>query len=198
MRRNLAITLMMCITFCSPLGSSIFAPGITYTMHDLHESSQAIGSLMITIYLLGYATGPLFLSPLSEIYGRYIVIVCSTWVFIAFLLGCSFVENMSGLIVMRLFAGMGGSAVMVIAPAVVADMYPVERRGWAMSIVFLVQSLSPAIGPICGGWIAQRLSWRWAYWILAIASGVVVPFAVPVLQVFANIHQDSHHNVHIP
>lgn len=52
------------IDLFSPLGSSIFSPGIAQTMVELHESSQSIGSLMITIYLLGWALGPLFLAPL--------------------------------------------------------------------------------------------------------------------------------------
>lgn len=129
--------LICCITFLSPLGSSIFAPGISATMEDLHEESQAVGSLMITIYLMGYALGPLFLGPLSEIYGRYPVVIISTWLFNIFLLGCSFVKTMSGLIVLRLLAGTGGSAVMTIAPAMVADLYPIERRSFAMGVVLV-------------------------------------------------------------
>jgi MFS family permease len=121
----------------SPLGSSIFAPGIEQTMVELHETSNAVGSLMITIFLMGYAIGPLFLAPLSEIYGRYPVIVLSCWFFNAFLIGCGFAPNMPGLIVMRFLAGTGGSAVMAIAPAIVADLYPVERRSFAMGIVLV-------------------------------------------------------------
>lgn len=106
-------------------------------MAELHEPSQAVGSIMITIYLLGYALGPLFLAPLSEMFGRYIVVVLSSWFFVAFLIGCSFAKTMPGLIIMRFFAGTGGSAVMSIAPAIVADLYPVERRSFAMGIVLV-------------------------------------------------------------
>ncbi|KAF2666582.1 synaptic vesicle transporter [Microthyrium microscopicum] len=172
-KRRINLTLISLITFISPLGSSIFAPGIGYTLADLHESSQAVGSLMITIFLLGYSIGPLFLAPLSEMYGRWPVIVGACWFFNAFLLGCSFAQNMPGLIIMRFLAGTGGSAVMAIAPAIVADMYPVERRSFAMAIVLVVQSVSPAAGPIAGGFIAQQLSWRWTYWILLIFSAFI-------------------------
>jgi MFS family permease len=89
---------------------------------------------------MGYALGPLFLAPMSEIYGRYPVIVLSCWFFNAFLIGCSFAPTMPSLIIMRLLAGTGGSAVMSIAPAIVADLYPVERRSFAMGIV-LVRSI---------------------------------------------------------
>lgn len=62
---------------------------------------------------------------------------------------------------------------MTIAPAIVADLYPIERRSFAMAIILVVQALSPALGPICGGFIAESLGWRWTYWILLIASGIV-------------------------
>ncbi|KAF2431754.1 MFS general substrate transporter [Tothia fuscella] len=172
-KRRLDMTLISIITFLSPLGSSIFAPGTALTMTDFDTTSNAIGALMITIFILGYAVGPMFLSPLSEIYGRYPVIVLSCWFFVALLIGCGFAPSMPALIIMRFLAGTGGSGVMSIAPAMVADIYPVEQRSFAMGIVLFVQSVSPAAGPICGGFIAQRLGWRWAYWILIIASGVV-------------------------
>ncbi|KIW02516.1 hypothetical protein, variant [Verruconis gallopava] len=177
-KRLVNMILISCLTFISPLGSSIFAPGIDLTLKDLHTSSKAIGSFMITIFLLGYCLGPMFLGPLSEIFGRRPIILISSWLFTLFLLGCSFVKNMAGLIVLRFFAGTAGSAVMNLAPAIVADLYPIERRSFSMAIVLIVQSVSPAAGPICGGFIAQQLSWRWTYWILTMASGVVTTFAM--------------------
>ena len=103
-----------------------------------------LGSFMVTIYVLGFAIGPLFLGPLSEIYGRRPVVVLSTWFFNAWVLGSALAPTMSGLIVMRLLAGIGGSAVMTIPPAIIADLYPVEKRGFANSLIVFVQSLGPA------------------------------------------------------
>lgn len=103
-----------------------------------------LGSFMVTIYVLGYAIGPLFLGPLSEIYGRYPVVILSTWTFNAWVLGSSLAPTMSSLIVMRFLAGIGGSAVMTIAPAIVGDLYPVERRGFASSVLIFTQCLGPA------------------------------------------------------
>ena len=103
-----------------------------------------LGSFMVTIYVLGFAIGPLFLGPLSEIYGRYPVVILSTWAFNAWILGSSLAPTISSLIVMRLLAGIGGSGVMTISPAIVGDLYPVERRGFASSLLVLAQSLGPA------------------------------------------------------
>lgn len=120
------------------------APGILLTLNDFKESSQILGSFMVTIYVLGYAVGPLFLGPLSEIYGRYPVVVLSSWFLNAWLLGSALAPTMSGLIVMRLLAGIGGSAVMTISPAIVADLYPVEQRAFTSSLIVLAQSIGPA------------------------------------------------------
>ncbi|OQU99092.1 hypothetical protein CLAIMM_04779 [Cladophialophora immunda] len=170
-KRDLLMFQMATMATISPMASSLCAPGIESTMKDLHEPSRVLGSLMITIYVLGYAIGPLFLAPLSEIYGRYPVVMVSSWMFTAWLLGCSFAPDMSSLIVMRFLAGVGGSAIITISPAVVGDLYPLERRAFGSAIIVGSQSLGPIVGPICGGFITEYLSWRWAYWILVLCAG---------------------------
>lgn len=149
------------------------APGIDQTMRDLHETNQVIGSLMVTIYLLGFSIGPLFLGPFSEMYGRYPVVILSTWFFNAWILGSALAPTMPALIMMRLLGGLGGSAVMTIAPAICADMYPIERRAFSTSLITLAQSFGPALGPLCGSFISEDLGWRWDYWILLMATGTV-------------------------
>ncbi|RVX67365.1 hypothetical protein B0A52_09146 [Exophiala mesophila] len=171
-RRTLML-LMSIIATISPMASSLCAPGIADTMADLHEPSRVLGSLMITIFVLGYAVGPLFLAPLSEMYGRYPVVVISTWFFTVWLLGCSFAPSMSSLIVMRFLAGVGGSGIITISPAIVGDLYPVERRAFGSAIIIGSQSTGPIIGPIAGGFITQYLGWRWSYWILVICASAI-------------------------
>jgi multidrug resistance protein len=149
------------ISTLSPLASSMVAPGIGATMKEFHESSHILGSFMITIFVLGYAIGPLFLGPLSELYGRYPVTIISTWIFVAWIMGSALAPSMTSLIIMRLLAGIGGAGVMTIGPAIVADMYPVEKRASSTALIVMAQSVGPALGPICGGFISSGLSWRW-------------------------------------
>lgn len=117
-------------------------------MEEFGESSRTIGTLMISIYVLGYAFGPLVLAPLSEMYGRPLVINCSSIVFNAFLLGCALAPNMPSLIIMRLFAGIGGSAIMTIVSACIGDVFRVHERASASAIVIGTPSLSP-VGMSC-------------------------------------------------
>ena len=53
----------------SPLGSSILAPGVPELVKDFHSTNIYLASLVVTVYLLGFAAGPLVLAPLSELYG---------------------------------------------------------------------------------------------------------------------------------
>jgi MFS family permease len=137
------MTWVILMTTFSPTISSICAPGTSLTLEEFGITSRTVGTLMISIYVLGYAVGPLFLAPLSELYGRSLVVNWSTAFFNAFLLGCSFAPNMPSLIVMRLLAGIGGSAIMTIVSACIGDVFRVHERAAASAIVIGTPSISP-------------------------------------------------------
>lgn len=161
------------ITFLSPLASSIFAPGIPFVNAAFHNTSQLLGSFAVSVYVLGFAVGPLFLSPLSEIYGRRIVLNCSNTVFCAFTLGCALAPNLGGLIGMRFLAGLGGSACLTIGTGVIADMFVPAQRGKAVAMYSVGILFGPVLGPICGGFIAQRAGWRWDMWVVLIVGCIL-------------------------
>ena len=73
-RKLLLLGLIASITFISPLASSIFASGVLFMDKDFHNTSTILSSFSVSIFVLGYVVGPLFLSPISEIYGRRVVL----------------------------------------------------------------------------------------------------------------------------
>ncbi|KAJ4367530.1 hypothetical protein N0V83_007113 [Neocucurbitaria cava] len=169
-RKWTLLGLVAAITFLSPLASSIFAPGIPFVNADFHNTSQLLGSFAVSVYILGFSFGPLFLSPLSEIYGRRIILNYSNVFFCAFTLGCALAPNLGGLIGMRFLAGVGGSACLTIGTGVIADMFVPAERGKAVAIYSMGVLFGPIVGPICGGFIAQRAGWRWDLWVVFIAG----------------------------
>lgn len=58
------------LAFMSPFGSSLFAPAVPVIMRQFNSNSRPLETLVVSIYLLGYAAGPLLTAPLSELYGR--------------------------------------------------------------------------------------------------------------------------------
>ncbi|KAF2856187.1 membrane transporter [Plenodomus tracheiphilus IPT5] len=167
-RKWILLGLVAAITFISPVASSILAPGIPFVNRDFHNTSQLLGSFAVSVYVLGFAIGPLFLSPLSEIYGRYIILNGSNVFFCCFTLGCALAPNLGGLIVMRFFAGLGGSACLTIGTAVIADLFVAQERGKAVALYSVGVLFGPILGPICGGFIAQQIGWKWDMWIVLI------------------------------
>jgi len=87
-------------------------------------------------------------------------------------IGCALAPNIGSLVCFRFFAGLGGSGCLTLGAGVIADLFVVEARGLATSIWSLGALFGPVVGPICGGFVAQQIGWRWVYWILLIAGGV--------------------------
>lgn len=112
-KKWLIVGLLSTITLVTPFASSILAPGIESVMADFHTTNTIIGAMTVSIYLLGYVIGPLFLAPLSEIYGRKPVLGAANVFFCLWQIGCALAPSISALIVFRFFAGIGGAGCLV-------------------------------------------------------------------------------------
>lgn len=106
----LNIALVAAICFVSPLASSMFAPGVPQLMDEFKSDNVELASFVVSVYVLGYAVGPMFLAPLSEIYGRLPVYHTCNIGFFAFTIACALSTNLNMLIGFRFVAGCFGSA----------------------------------------------------------------------------------------
>jgi MFS family permease len=132
----------------SPLGSSMFAPGVPEVMEEFQSTNLEIASFVVSVYLLGYTFGPLLIAPLSEMYGRLPIYHTCNVLYIIFNVACALAPSLNSLIVFRFFAGTAGSAPLTIGAGTIADMTSQERRGSAMAIWALGPLLGPVIGPV--------------------------------------------------
>ncbi|KAE8382758.1 major facilitator superfamily domain-containing protein [Aspergillus bertholletiae] len=169
------------LTFLTPLTSSIVAPAQGLVMKDFHSTNRTLSSFIVSIYLVGFAVGPLFLAPLSEIYGRLRVYQLGTLIFMIWNIAGAVAPNVGALLAFRLLAGISGSGPVTLGAGSVADMFALQERGVAMSIYGLGPLLGPVIGPIAGGYLSQAQGWRWVFWLLAIVSGFAVILVFIVL-----------------
>ncbi|KAL2754393.1 hypothetical protein ACRALDRAFT_1081448 [Sodiomyces alcalophilus JCM 7366] len=176
-RKWTIVSCIATITFLTPFASTILAPAIRYLADDFGYDPHAdltMPSFPISIYLLGYAVGPLFLSPLSEIYGRHLVLSSANAFFCLFLIGCALAPSLDSLIVFRFFTGVGGSGCLTIGGGIIADMIPVHQRGKAITVWMIGPLIGPTIGPLIGAFVAQDIGWRWTAWIVLIAAAPTV------------------------
>ena len=169
-------------TFISPVSSSMVAPALGSISAEFGITNQAQESLVLSIFVLAYAIGPLFLGPLSELYGRVRVLQISNLFFLVWNIACGFAQNKGELMAFRFLAGLGGSAPLAIGGGLLSDCWKAEERGKAISIYSLAPLLGPAIGPIAGGFIAENTTWRWCFWSVSIACALIQCSGVFFLQ----------------
>ena len=113
------------------MSSTIFAPGVPQAMEDLQSDNQTLSSLLVSIYVIGLAVGPLFLAPLSEMYGRLPLMHATNFVFMLAAVACALSVNISMLLVFRLIMGI---STISLGGGYVADLMEPARRGKAMNV----------------------------------------------------------------
>ncbi|KAK3674079.1 hypothetical protein LTR78_005926 [Recurvomyces mirabilis] len=150
----------------------MFAPGVPDVLRDFGTTSETLAAFVVSVYILGYAVGPLLIGPASETYGRYWVYVICNIMFLIFTTAYAVSQNMAQLIVFRFFAGAFGVCPITLGGASICDLIEQEKRGAAMAFNSMGPLLGPVIGPIAGSYFIAAEGWRWTFWVLAIAAGV--------------------------
>ncbi|OAP64666.1 hypothetical protein AYL99_00638 [Fonsecaea erecta] len=143
--------------------------------------SLEVATLGVSLFVLGFAIGPLLWAPLSELYGRQVLFFGTYAVLTAFNAGAAGANSIAGLIVMRFLAGTFGASPLTNAGGVIADMFPANQRGLGMSIFAAAPFLGPTIGPVVGGFIAETVGWRWVEGVMAIFTGLLWIFGALVI-----------------
>jgi multidrug resistance protein len=176
------VAILSILTIITPLGSSMFAPGIPQIMIEFHNSNSTVATFILSIYILGFAFGPLVIAPLSEIYGRWVMYNIGNILFTVFTVGTALSNSIGMIMAFRFLMGLAGSVPITIGSGSIADIMPIEKRGRAMSVWALGPLLGPCIGPVAGGYLTQAAGWRWVFWLIVILGGVCVPVAFFALQ----------------
>jgi MFS family permease len=92
----------------------MIAPAVSSIAAELRITSDVEAQLTLSIFVLAYAVGPLFLGPLSEIYGRVVVLQLSNLFYLVWNLACGFAKSPGQLMAFRFLSGLGGSAPLAI------------------------------------------------------------------------------------
>ncbi|KAI1329425.1 MFS transporter [Xylariaceae sp. FL0255] len=143
---------------------------------DNGQSSKSSSVLLVTIWELGEAAGPLFIAPLSEVFGRYPVINGANLLFIFATVLAALSNNAILFIAARALTGVAVAS-NVLNPAIVGDMFPTHQRGSAISLIAIAPLIGGAIGPAIAGAIAETVGWRRVIWMsVGLAVGCEVLF----------------------
>ena len=157
---------------CSTFTSSIFSASTTAISKVFHVSVE-VATLSTSLYVLGYAFGPLAWGPLSELEGRKLPIVVAMFGFTVFNFGVATAKDLQTVLLCRFFTGVFGSCPLSVVAAIFADIFDNKQRGPAITTFSTTVFMGPLLGPFIGGFIVTSyLGWRWTAYITGIMGAL--------------------------
>ncbi|MEU2656096.1 Bcr/CflA family multidrug efflux MFS transporter [Streptomyces sp. NPDC007325] len=176
-RAGLLVTLVLGgLTALPPLSMDMYLPALPEVTRSLAAPAATV-QLTLTACLAGMALGQLVVGPMSDKWGRRRPLLAGMVVYVLATAVCAFAPTAELLIAFRLLQGLAGAAGIVIARAVVRDLYDGVEMARFFSTLMLISGVAPIIAPLIGGQIMRITDWRGVFHVLA-AIGVLLTVVV--------------------
>ena len=172
-RKTLILWLSCVSTIVTAYTAGSYSSASAAMAAEWQVSEQAI-YVGITMFTTGFGIAPMVLAPFSEINGRYPVFVATGILFVICQISCAAAQSYAGMLVARFFVGVGGSTFSTMVGGVVSDIYHAEDRNTPMALFAGAALLGTGLGPLCSGFIAQNVNWRWVFWHQVVSCGFCI------------------------
>ncbi|MBO9128994.1 multidrug effflux MFS transporter [Bacillus sp. 165] len=160
-----------------PLSIDMYLPSFPTMAAELHSNTSTI-QLSLTACLLGLALGQLIVGPLSDRHGRRKPLIIAVTFYAGSSLLCALVPSIWLLILLRFIQGASGAGGIVIARAIVRDLYSGSELTKFFSLLMLVNGAAPILAPVVGGQLLQITSWRGVFIVLCILGVLMLIGAI--------------------
>lgn len=161
--------LLAALTILGPFGTDAYLPAFAAIGRELNASAWQVQQT-ISLYMATFAFMALWHGALSDSFGRRRVMLAATVVFAASSVLCACAPSISWLWLGRGLQGLAGGAGMIVARAVVRDLFEGPQAQRQMSRLMMLFALAPAIAPVLGGYLLVHLGWRSIFWTLALLA----------------------------
>lgn len=158
-REGRFILLLGALVAFGPLAIDLYLPALPAIAVGLAASAEAVQA-SITVFLAGFAVGMLFYGPISDRYGRRVVMLTGIALFALASLACLLASAVEQLIVARFVQALGGGAASVLARAVVRDVYSPTEAIRKLSLMAMVTAIAPLLAPLLGSALLAGFGWR--------------------------------------
>lgn len=162
-----------------PMATDMYLGAMPNIAASLNGSPAGV-QLSVMAFFLGFTVGQLFYGPVSDRVGRRPMIYLALAIFVLASIGCILAGSVHQLLAWRLLQGIGGSIGMVMAAAVIRDLYTGVQAARLMAIVVLVNGVAPIVAPLIGSMLLGIGSWRLIFVVLGFL-GLVVALAIWLL-----------------
>jgi DHA1 family bicyclomycin/chloramphenicol resistance-like MFS transporter len=173
--------LLAALSAVGPLTTDMYLPSLPDIVRAL-DATTAQGQLTISAYLIGFAVGQIVYGPVADRHGRKPVLIGAIVLYCAASLACALSTSIEMLIVARFAQALGGSGGVVLARAIVRDLYSGARAGRELSLIGAVMALAPVLAPIVGGALQTGFGWRSPFFSLtavAVVGAAVITLLLP-------------------
>lgn len=183
----LFVAAMVAITMMGPLSIHAFIPALPVVQREFAIDAAA-AQFMLSITLFAMAGATLFYGPLSDRYGRRPVLQVGLALFLAGTLGCALATDVATLIGARFVQAGGAACGLVLARAMVRDVYGDDRLVKMMAYLTMAYVVGPMVAPAIGGALIDTLGWRAIFHMgLVIGVGIVILTALATHETAPNI-----------
>ena len=161
------------LTAFGPICTDLYLPALP-TITLAFNSNASLMGLTLTASFLGLALGQIIIGPISDAIGRKKPLLISLVVFVIASLLCASTNNLVLFIIYRFFQGLSGSGGLVLSRAIACDLYKGTKLSAFMSLLMVINSVAPIIGPILGSLIITFLAWHYIFIVLALLGLILL------------------------
>jgi DHA1 family bicyclomycin/chloramphenicol resistance-like MFS transporter len=172
--------LLSFLTALGPLSMDMYLPSLPDIGRVLQVPTLQV-QLTISSYLFGFAVGQILYGPVSDRLGRRPVLLAALVVYVLATVGCAIARSIDALIGLRFLQALGGAGAIVLARAVVRDLYSGPRAGRELSLMGAITGVAPIFAPVIGGGLQTFFGWRATFFLLVIIALVVGATAARLL-----------------
>ena len=153
------VVILALMSAVAPLSTDMYLPALT-SVKESFNSNEFYAQLSLASFFIAFAFGQLIYGPLSDIFGRKKPLLFGICLFILASFGCVIAPDINTFIILRFFEALGGCAGVVIARAVVNDLFEFREAGAMFALMMIVSSLAPMLSPSLGGILLEFFSWE--------------------------------------
>ena len=173
-------TLLAMLTALGPLSMDMYLPSLPDIARVL-EAPTARVQLTISSYLIGFAVGQLIYGPLSDRHGRRPVLFAALGLYVTGTLICAATQSIDTLIAARFLQAVGGAGSIVLARAMVRDLYSGVRAARELSLMGSISAFAPIVAPMIGGVLQTAFGWRASFIVMGAAAAIAIVVAYRLL-----------------
>ncbi|HEX4985046.1 MAG TPA: Bcr/CflA family multidrug efflux MFS transporter [Burkholderiales bacterium] len=166
--KNFRTTLILsALVAFAPMSIDMYLPALP-ALERYFATDTASVQHTLAAFFLGLTAGQLLYGPLADRYGRKPPLYFGLTLYVAASAACALAPNIGSLVALRFLQAVSGCAGMVVARAVVRDLYDHQESARVFSILLMVMGIAPIVAPLAGGFLLAWLGWRSIFWVLAL------------------------------